>query len=82
MISDLLAHGWREVAQRATRHRQFKHEAKSGRVTVPHPVKDLSPGTLASIRRQSGLRIGLPEKTKTKSASEAVTQTRQEKSIG
>jgi predicted RNA binding protein YcfA (HicA-like mRNA interferase family) len=32
--------GWFEVAQ-AGSHKQFKHSAKPGRVTVPFPNKDV-----------------------------------------
>jgi predicted RNA binding protein YcfA (HicA-like mRNA interferase family) len=35
-------------------HHQFKHPAKPGLVTVPHPKKDLPMGTLRSIYRQAG----------------------------
>jgi predicted RNA binding protein YcfA (HicA-like mRNA interferase family) len=38
-------------------HHQFKHPAKKGKVTVPHPKKDLNISVLASIKRQSGLKI-------------------------
>ena len=55
LIRELLADGWFEVAQRGS-HVQFKHPTKAGRVTVPHPKKDLPPGTVASIRRQAGLK--------------------------
>ena len=54
IISALRAAGWTEVAQRGS-HRQFKHPTKPGRVTVPHPVKDMPPGTVSSIRRQAQL---------------------------
>jgi len=38
--------GWFLVATRGS-HRQFKHSAKPGRVTVPgKPADDLAPGTL------------------------------------
>ena len=36
-------------------HHQFKHATKKGRVTVRHPVKDLSLNDLKSIEKQSGL---------------------------
>ena len=36
-------------------HHQFNHPVKKGRVTVPHPKKDLKKYELASIKRQSGL---------------------------
>jgi predicted RNA binding protein YcfA (HicA-like mRNA interferase family) len=38
-------------------HWQFKHPARPGRVTVPHPQRDLPIGTLRSIERQSGLTL-------------------------
>ncbi|MDH4191188.1 MAG: type II toxin-antitoxin system HicA family toxin [Betaproteobacteria bacterium] len=48
--------GWFLVATRGS-HRQFKHAAKSSRVTVPgKPSDDLAPGTLNSILKQSGLK--------------------------
>jgi predicted RNA binding protein YcfA (HicA-like mRNA interferase family) len=48
--------GWFLVATRGS-HRQFKHAAKPGRVTVPgKPADDLAPGTLNSILKQSGLK--------------------------
>jgi predicted RNA binding protein YcfA (HicA-like mRNA interferase family) len=48
--------GWKLVATRGS-HRQFKHESKLGRVTVPgKPSDDLAPGTLNSIFKQAGLK--------------------------
>jgi predicted RNA binding protein YcfA (HicA-like mRNA interferase family) len=48
--------GWYLAATRGS-HRQFKHPAKPGRVTVPgKPSDDLAPGTLNSILKQSGLK--------------------------
>jgi predicted RNA binding protein YcfA (HicA-like mRNA interferase family) len=35
-------------------HHQFKHPSKPGRVTIPHPKKDIPAGTLRSIYRQAG----------------------------
>jgi predicted RNA binding protein YcfA (HicA-like mRNA interferase family) len=48
--------GWRIVAQKGS-HVQLKHPDKPGRVTVPHPKRDLPIGTLGSIARQAGLRL-------------------------
>ncbi|MBL8672886.1 MAG: type II toxin-antitoxin system HicA family toxin [Alphaproteobacteria bacterium] len=48
--------GWVEVAQQGS-HKQFKHPSRPGRVTVPHPVKDLKPGTIASIEKQAGIKL-------------------------
>jgi predicted RNA binding protein YcfA (HicA-like mRNA interferase family) len=51
----LLDDGWVQVAQRGS-HRQLKHPAKAGRVTVAgHPGDELAPGTLRSILRQAKL---------------------------
>lgn len=52
----LLDDGWRLVATKGS-HRQFKHDSKPGRVTVPgRPSDDLAPGTLNSILQQSSLK--------------------------
>jgi predicted RNA binding protein YcfA (HicA-like mRNA interferase family) len=56
MLHLLHTDGWFLVATRGS-HRQFKHLAKPGRVTVPgKPSDDLAPGTLNSILKQAGLR--------------------------
>lgn len=56
IIKALEADGWREVAHKGS-HKQFKHPTKPGRVTVPHPVKDMPIGTLKSIEAQSGITL-------------------------
>lgn len=48
--------GWYEVACGGDHH-QFKHPTKKGRVTLRHPVKDLSRNDLKSIENQSGLKF-------------------------
>lgn len=53
VIAKLKADGWELVHVRGS-HQQFKHSTKPGRVTVPHPKKDLPKGTLRSIYRQAG----------------------------
>jgi predicted RNA binding protein YcfA (HicA-like mRNA interferase family) len=55
LIALLQADGWEHVATKGD-HWQFKHPTRPGRVTVPHPVKDLKPGTALSIYRQAGWR--------------------------
>ncbi|MGE4351237.1 MAG: type II toxin-antitoxin system HicA family toxin [Bdellovibrionales bacterium] len=55
LIKLLQADGWFLVASRGSHH-QFKHLAKSGRVTVPHPKKDLPKGTVNSVLKQAGLK--------------------------
>ena len=47
--------GWYEVGRRGS-HTHFKHPRLDGRVTVPHPKKDIETGTLVSIYRQAGWR--------------------------
>jgi predicted RNA binding protein YcfA (HicA-like mRNA interferase family) len=50
------ADGWRLVATRGS-HRQYKHSAKAGRVTVAgKPSDDVAPGTMNSILKQAGLK--------------------------
>ncbi|WP_327023551.1 type II toxin-antitoxin system HicA family toxin [Megalodesulfovibrio gigas] len=56
IIRRLEADGW-EVVQTSGSHWQFKHPEKPGRVTVPHPKRDVPAGTLRSIERQAGLRL-------------------------
>ena len=53
VIRLLLKDGWQQVAQEGS-HVQFKHPQKPGRVTVPHPRRDLHAGTVRSIWRQAG----------------------------
>jgi predicted RNA binding protein YcfA (HicA-like mRNA interferase family) len=45
-----------QVAQKGS-HVQFSYPTKKGRVTVPHPKRDVPIGTLKSIERQSGLKL-------------------------
>lgn len=48
--------GWYLVAMKGS-HRQYKHPAKSGRVTIAgHPSHDLALGTLNSILKQAHLK--------------------------
>jgi len=56
IIKTLKQNGWYEVAKVGS-HSQFRHPDKMGRVTVPHPKKDIPIGTLKSIERQSGIRF-------------------------
>jgi len=46
--------GWIKHNQKGS-HCQYKHPVKKGKVTVPHPKKDLPKGTVASILKQAGL---------------------------
>ncbi|UWU67862.1 type II toxin-antitoxin system HicA family toxin [Bradyrhizobium sp. NC92] len=56
IIAALKADGWTQVAQKGS-HVQFKHPIKPGRVTVPHPKKDIPIGTVRSIEKQSVLKL-------------------------
>ena len=53
LIGLLEAEGWYLVAVRGD-HYQYRHPTKKGRVTIPHPNKDIVIGTLRSIYRQAG----------------------------
>ena len=55
LIQFLERDGWVRVAAKGG-HWQFKHPAKKGRVTVPHPKRDLKRGTVYSIYNQAGWR--------------------------
>jgi predicted RNA binding protein YcfA (HicA-like mRNA interferase family) len=48
--------GWYKADQSGA-HIQFRHPSKKGRVTVPHPKKDIPIGTIKSIERQSGIKF-------------------------
>jgi predicted RNA binding protein YcfA (HicA-like mRNA interferase family) len=56
VIKAIEADGWVEVAHKGS-HKQFKHSAKSGRVTVPSPKKNIPIGTLVSIEKQAGITL-------------------------
>ena len=48
--------GWYLARTRGS-HRQFKHDEKTGLVTIPgKPGDDLAPGTYNSILKQAGLK--------------------------
>ena len=56
LIRLLEDHGW-ELTRTKGSHRQYRHRALPGVVTVSgHPGADIPPGTLASILRSAGLK--------------------------
>ena len=55
LIKQLKADGWFHVHTVGS-HQQFKHPTKPGKVTVPHPKKDLPIGTVRNILKQAGLK--------------------------
>jgi predicted RNA binding protein YcfA (HicA-like mRNA interferase family) len=56
IIAALKADGWVQVAQKGS-HVQFRHPTKPGRVTVPHPHRDIPTGTFRSIEKQAGVKL-------------------------
>jgi predicted RNA binding protein YcfA (HicA-like mRNA interferase family) len=54
LIKELEQAGWQLDRVRGSHH-VFKHPAKSGHVTVPHPKKDLGKGLVSAIRKQAGI---------------------------
>jgi predicted RNA binding protein YcfA (HicA-like mRNA interferase family) len=56
VIRQLHKGGWYEVNQVGS-HKQFRHPTKKGRVTVPHPNRDIPIGTLKSIEKQAAIKL-------------------------
>jgi predicted RNA binding protein YcfA (HicA-like mRNA interferase family) len=55
LIAMLKADGW-VLVKTVGSHHQFKHPEKPGKVTVPHPRRDLPKGTLNSVLKQAALK--------------------------
>jgi predicted RNA binding protein YcfA (HicA-like mRNA interferase family) len=56
IIAALLKDGWFQAGQTGS-HRHFKHPTKPGKVTVPHPKRDLPLNTIKSIEKAFGLKL-------------------------
>lgn len=54
LIKELERDGWTLHSVTGSHH-HFRHPAKPGKVTVPHPVKDMHPRAVKSVRRAAGL---------------------------
>lgn len=54
LIRLLEADGWLLIGTTGSHH-HFKHPAKPGKVTIPHPRKDLPIGTVRALLKQAGL---------------------------
>jgi predicted RNA binding protein YcfA (HicA-like mRNA interferase family) len=54
LIKLLLSDGWECIKVKGSHH-QYKHPIKKGKVTIPHPKKDLPTKTVNSILKQAGL---------------------------
>ncbi|MDJ0527334.1 MAG: type II toxin-antitoxin system HicA family toxin [Microcystis sp. M53603_WE2] len=48
--------GWYQVGTTGSHH-HFKHPHKKGKVTVPHPKKDIPLKTLISIEKQASIKL-------------------------
>lgn len=57
VIQRLKADGWYELSGKPTSHKQFKHPAKAGKVTVAMHPGDIPPPTLKLIEKQSGVKM-------------------------
>lgn len=55
LIKMVEADGWYLVGTEGSHH-QFKHPIKKGRVTIPHPEKEVHPKTAGKILKQAGLK--------------------------
>ncbi len=55
IIKKLQQDGWYQVGVTGSHH-HFKHPVKSGKVTVPHPKRDIPIQTLKSIEKQAGIK--------------------------
>lgn len=56
IIQKLKSDGWYLVHSVGS-HQQYKHPLKKGKVTIPHPKKDLPIKTVKSIFKQAGIII-------------------------
>lgn len=56
IIKKLTQDGWYQVKVTGS-HYHFKHPIKKGKVTIPHPKKDIPLKTLISIEKQAQLKL-------------------------
>ncbi len=56
VIRILRRDGWKLKAVKGD-HYQYVHPTKKGKVTVPHPKKDIPIRTLKNIEKQAGLKF-------------------------
>ena len=59
LLKILAADGW-VIKHQVGSHLQLVHPTKPGKVTLPHPKKDLALGAVRSISRQAALDLELP----------------------
>ncbi|MDR3331834.1 MAG: type II toxin-antitoxin system HicA family toxin [Synergistaceae bacterium] len=53
-MAEIEADGWVFIKAEGSHH-HFKHPEKEGKVTVPHPKKEIHPKTYKRIMQQAGL---------------------------
>jgi len=51
LIKYALFLGWYEVSQEGS-HKQYKHGTLKGKITIPHPKKNIPEGTIRSVLKQ------------------------------
>ncbi len=56
ILQMLFDDGWMIKGQRGS-HIQLIHPTKLGKVTVPHPKRELDPKTVQSILKQASLKV-------------------------
>ena len=56
ILEMLYAEGW-FVVKTTGDHWHLKHPTMPGKVTVPHPKKDLPTGTVMAIAKQAGITL-------------------------
>ena len=54
LIKLLEADGWFQIGVTGSHH-HFKHPTKLGKVTIPHPRKDIPTGTVRALLKHAGL---------------------------
>lgn len=54
VIRELENDGWQHIGTTGSHH-HFKHPVKPGKITVPHPVRDIPVGTVRQIYKRAGL---------------------------
>lgn len=59
IVRRLKQEGWKLARSRGS-HQQYTHDDRPGRVTVPHPKRDIPLGTLKSIFKQAGWKWSEP----------------------
>lgn len=54
LIREIEDAGWFFVGAEGSHH-HFKHGTRKGKITIPHPRKDIHPKIIKEVRRKAGL---------------------------